>query len=233
MMSIRLILLTLVSFFSILTLVFDQLIYQVENQITLNKKIVDDNLTKLKWADNQSTQLIDKISSVNQVILASNYKISNSYFIKDEMFRNLNSTTWEIDEYRKAVRSLVNDLSIYMDKENKEHQRLISSIISGTNSNKFILEDETFSWDITDTLNDISNAKLLIESYFLQSLYYRVVASVISNVIIVNSEYTKWRQIFILLSFISTMLSIIFLLFYIKNLIDINKSLDPKLGVKN
>jgi hypothetical protein len=208
--------------FSILTLGFDQLVYQIENKIIQKEDNIND--IQLKFLENRS--LIEFLSRKTIVLdwntLNLNDKLTKSYFIENDLSMRFNSHTHTINSFiTDELTELANKIDPKQQKDN--YQEIYNKIADGKYFNDFTIEENTFEWSVTNSLNQLVNLKKLYLTNLIQGFEDEYLYFLKKDMLIRDGNYETFRQIFVLGSFIATMLSIIFLLLYFRSLLKVTK----------
>ena len=208
--------------FSILTLGFDQLVYQIENKIIQKEDNIND--IQLKFLENRN--LIEFLSRKTIVLdwntLNLNDKLTKSYFIENDLSMRFNSYTHTINSFiTDELTELANKIDPKQQKDN--YQEIYNKIADGKYFNDFTIEENTFEWSVTNSLNQLVNLKKLYLTNLIQGFEDEYLYFLKKDMLIRDGNYETFRQIFVLGSFIATMLSIIFLLLYFRSLLKVTK----------
>lgn len=204
--------------FSILTLGFDQLVYQIENKIIQKEDKI--NETELKFLENrnQIEYLSRKIIVIDWNTLNLNDGLTKSYFIENDLSMKFNSyTSTIISNVTEELTELANQ--VIPEQQDDNYQEIYSKIVNGKTFNDFTIEDNTFEWSVTNSLNQLVNLKKLYLIHLIQGFEDEYLYFLKKDILIREGNYETFRQIFVLGSFITTMLSIIFLLLYFRSLL--------------
>ena len=204
--------------FSILTLGFDQLVYQIENKIIQK----EDNINEIQLKFLENRNLIEYLSRKTVVLdwntLNANDKLTKSYFIENDLSMRFNSYSNIINPF---IIDELKELANRVDpkQQNKNYQEIYNKIVDGKYFNDFTIEENTFEWSVTNSLNQLVNLKKLYLTHLIQGFEDEYLYFVKKDMLIRDGNYETFRQIFVLSSFITTMLSIIFLLLYFRSLL--------------
>ena len=222
MKSKTVIFLVFTAIFSIFTLVFDQLVYQIENKIIQKEDKI--NEIQLEFLKNRSSieYISRKIFALDWNTLNLNDKLTRSYFLENDLSMRFNSHTNLIDSF---ITDELNELGNQVDpkKQTDKYQKIYNKIANGKKYNDFTIEENTFEWAVTKSLNQLVNLKKLYLEHLRQGFEDEYLYFIKKDMLIRVGNYETFRQIFVLGSFITTMLSIIFLLLYFRSLLKTTK----------